>query len=84
MLAGLIKQAAADATQRRTLALAGQRMVLERFTLDRMIGDIERYLRAIVETSTKPFQAAPGTWPGSSARCNPAPMDGRETVKSSP
>jgi glycosyltransferase involved in cell wall biosynthesis len=46
-LAQRIRQAAGDRAQRRALALAGQRMVLEKFTLDRMTGDIEALLESV-------------------------------------
>ena len=50
MLAERIRHAAADPKLRRSLAVAGQRMVLERFTLDRMIVDIESELQRVAGT----------------------------------
>ncbi len=46
-LARLIGEAEADPERRRTLAREGQRMVLEKFTLERMVVDIETLLRRV-------------------------------------
>jgi glycogen(starch) synthase len=48
-LALQIKKAAGDPSLRLELARAGQQMVLEWFTLDRMVREIEQYLMDIVE-----------------------------------
>ena len=47
-LASQIERLAGDPTLRRRLAEAGRRTVLERFTLDRMVAEIENYLRAVL------------------------------------
>ena len=52
-LARLIRTAAEDPERRRALALAGQRMVLEKFTLERMVGEIERLLEAVATGSSQ-------------------------------
>ena len=50
-LASQIIKAAGDPSLRYELAKAGQEMVLQRFTIERMVGDIEQFLLGIVATS---------------------------------
>ncbi len=52
-LAKLIRQASEDPAGRRQLAAAGQRMVLERFTLERMVADIERLLGEVANEASE-------------------------------
>ena len=46
-LADCIARALAQPSLRHRLARAGQRMVYERFTLTRMVDDLEKWLQAI-------------------------------------
>lgn len=53
-LANQIERALLDPALRRRLACAGQRTVLERFTLGRMIDDLEVWLQQIVHENSAP------------------------------
>jgi glycosyltransferase involved in cell wall biosynthesis len=50
-LASQIINAASDPSLRLELALAGQQMVLQQFTIERMVGEIEQFLQGIMEAS---------------------------------